>query len=96
MKSFSRIIRWTAAGLTALAMSPAFAQQKEVTIAYQQIDEPWIVGIANGSIEKATGYKINWRQFESGAKVAAAKAYQNDAPIHTPPWSPCAGSRPGL
>src|ERR1700741_3834323 len=55
-------------------MSPAFAQQKEVTIAYQQIDEPWIVGIANGSIDKATGYKIDWRQFESGAKVATAMA----------------------
>ena len=42
MKSFSRIIRWAAVGLAALAVSPAFAQ-KEVTIAYQQIDEPWIV-----------------------------------------------------
>jgi taurine transport system substrate-binding protein len=77
VKSFdilSKIIRWAAVGLAALAVSPAFAQQKEVTIAYQQIDEPWIVGIANGSIEKATGYKINWRQFESGAKVATAMA----------------------
>ncbi|SAK51861.1 taurine ABC transporter substrate-binding protein [Caballeronia ptereochthonis] len=50
------------------------AEDKEVTIAYQQIVDPWLVGIADGSIEKATGYKINWRQFESGAKVATAMA----------------------
>ena len=48
------------------------AQPKEVTIAYQQIAGPLIVAIANGSVEKATGYKVNWRQFESGAKVATA------------------------
>lgn len=50
----------------------AWAQTKEVTIAYQQIAGPLIVAMANGSLEKATGYKINWRQFESGAKVATA------------------------
>ncbi|WP_179401254.1 taurine ABC transporter substrate-binding protein [Burkholderia guangdongensis] len=62
-------------GLVSLfGASQAYAQDKEVTIAYQQIVDPWIVGIANGSIEKATGYKINWRQFESGAKVATAMA----------------------
>ena len=59
---------------TSFALQPAYAQDKEVTIAYQQIVDPWVVGIANGSIEKATGYKINWRQFESGAKVATAMA----------------------
>ncbi|MGH6626992.1 MAG: taurine ABC transporter substrate-binding protein [Burkholderiaceae bacterium] len=50
----------------------AMAQTKEATIAYQQIAGPMISVIASGSIEKATGYKINWRQFESGAKVATA------------------------
>nr|WKF55855.1 Taurine-binding periplasmic protein [Paraburkholderia busanensis] len=61
---------------TSLAATPSHAQDsdKEITIAYQQIVDPWVVGIANGSIEKATGYKINWRQFESGAKVATALA----------------------
>ena len=54
--------------------TPSHAEDKEITIAYQQIVDPWVVGIANGSIEKATGYKINWRQFESGAKVATALA----------------------
>ena len=41
----------------------ASAQTKEVTIAYQQIAGPLVVAIANGSVEKATGYKVNWRQF---------------------------------
>lgn len=62
------------AALTCLAAQPTYAQDKEVTIAYQQIVDPWVVAIANGSIEKETGYKINWRQFESGAKVATAMA----------------------
>ncbi|MDE1007654.1 MAG: taurine ABC transporter substrate-binding protein [Paraburkholderia fungorum] len=69
--------RATVAALAALAcvVAPAsHAQDKEVTIAYQQIVDPWVVAIANGSIEKETGYKINWRQFESGAKVATAMA----------------------
>lgn len=50
----------------------AMAQGKEVTIAYQQIAGPMIAALASGHIEKATGYKIHWRQFESGAKVATA------------------------
>ncbi|MCO5399099.1 taurine ABC transporter substrate-binding protein [Ralstonia sp. 21MJYT02-11] len=59
----------------AMGFAPvSHAEDKEVTIAYQQIVDPWIIGIADGSIAKATGYKINWRQFESGAKVAAAMA----------------------
>jgi len=71
---FKNLVRWAAVGLVALGANCAFGQQKEVTIAYQQIDEPWVVGIANGSIEKSTGYTIHWRQFESGAKVATAMA----------------------
>lgn len=65
-----------ALGLVAtLAASPgARAQSKEVTIAYQAIAGPMIVAISNGSVEKATGYKVNWRQFESGAKVSTAMA----------------------
>jgi taurine transport system substrate-binding protein len=50
------------------------AQKKEVTIAYQAINGPFLVAIANGDFEKATGYKINWRRFDSGAKVATAMA----------------------
>ena len=56
------------------ASTSALAQSKEVTIAYQQIAGPMIVALSNGSVEKATGYKVNWRQFESGAKVSTAMA----------------------
>ena len=52
----------------------SLAQQKEVTIAYIPIIGPFSAAIANGDFEKGTGYKINWRQFDSGAKVAAAMA----------------------
>ena len=50
------------------------AQTKAVTIGYQQINGPLLVAIANGEFEKATGYKIDWRQFDSGGKVATAMA----------------------
>lgn len=52
----------------------ALAQAREVTVAYQQIAGPLIVAMTSGTIEKTTGYKINWRQFDSGAKVATAMA----------------------
>lgn len=45
---------------------------REVTIAYQQIVGPLITLIGSGTIERATGYRIDWRQFDSGAKVATA------------------------
>jgi len=54
--------------------SLSHAQDKEVNIAYQLINGPYLVAIANGDFEKATGYKINWRQFDSGGKIATAMA----------------------
>lgn len=81
MARLKHFIRRTVALLAAPALAwaslgslPAHAQDKEITIAYQQIVDPWLVAIANHSFEKATGYKIHWRQFESGAKVATAFA----------------------
>lgn len=78
MRNFKQIIgRCTLAfGMvsTLAGVGSAQAQTKEVTIAYQQIPGPMIVAMTSGTIEKATGYKINWRQFESGAKVATAMA----------------------
>lgn len=50
------------------------AADKEVTIGYQLIYNPWKVAIADKAIEKATGYKINWQKFDSGAKVITAMA----------------------
>jgi taurine transport system substrate-binding protein len=50
------------------------AADKEVTIGYQLIYNPWKVAIVDGAFEKATGYKINWKKFDSGAKVINAMA----------------------
>jgi taurine transport system substrate-binding protein len=50
----------------------SYAQTKEVAIGYQQINGPLLVAIANGDFEKATGYKIDWREFDSGGLVATA------------------------
>jgi taurine transport system substrate-binding protein len=62
------------AATSALFASPGFAQQKEVTIAYQDMLVPWRVAHAAGEIEKATGYKINFRQFGGGGDVIRALA----------------------
>ncbi len=75
----NKILRFTVRGiglpmlLWALATGTSFAE-KEVTVGYQLIYNPWKVAIADGEIEKATGYKINWRKFDSGAKVINAMA----------------------
>ncbi len=58
----------------ALLGGQALAQSKEVTIGYQLVMNPWKVPIADGTFEKETGYTINWRKFDSGAKVINAMA----------------------
>ena len=63
------------AGLV-LALSaslPAWAQ-KTVTFAYQDMMNPFRWVQQSGEIEKATGYKINWRQFGGGGDVIRAMA----------------------
>ncbi|MDQ0394353.1 taurine ABC transporter substrate-binding protein [Labrys monachus] len=65
-----------AAGLalgTALA-GPAFAADNRVTIAFQTGVDPAKVAQAEGAYEKATGWAIDWRKFDSGADVIAAIA----------------------
>ncbi len=61
------------AGLLALGVGAAHAQ-KQVGIGYQSIYNPWAVAIASGAFEKATRYTIDWRRFDSGAKVINAMA----------------------
>ena len=63
------------AGLVlALAVAlPAWAQ-KTVTFAYQDMMNPFRWVQQTGEIEKATGYKINWRQFGGGGDVIRAMA----------------------
>jgi len=63
--------------LTAVALvfgaSAAWAQ-KTVTFAYQDMMNPWRWVQQTGEIEKATGFKINYRQFGSGGDVIRAMA----------------------
>ena len=55
------------------AALPAWAQ-KTVTFAYQDMMNPFRWVQQSGEIEKATGYKINWRQFGGGGDVIRAMA----------------------
>jgi taurine transport system substrate-binding protein len=58
----------------ALAASlPAWAQ-KTVTFAYQDMMNPFRWVQQTQEVEKATGYKINWRQFPGGGDVIRAMA----------------------
>lgn len=56
------------------AVSTAQAQTKEVTIAHQDMLIPYRTVMESGELEKATGYKINWRMFGGGGDVIRAMA----------------------
>jgi taurine transport system substrate-binding protein len=56
------------------ACSSALAQTKEVTFAHQDMLVPWRTVMESGELEKATGYKINWRMFGGGGDVIKAMA----------------------
>lgn len=77
---FKHLIRGAAllalvSGLAASFTSPAFAaDNKTVTVGYQTDIEPSKIAQAGGLYEKASGYKINWRKFNTGADVIAAMA----------------------
>jgi taurine transport system substrate-binding protein len=64
----------SAAFALAMGAAGAYAQTKEVTIAHQDMVVPFRVLIDSGEIEKATGYKINWRKFTGGGDVIRAMA----------------------
>jgi len=58
-----------------LATGAAVAQpKKEVTIAHQDMLVPFRLVMESGELEKATGYKINWRMFGGGGDVIKAMA----------------------
>ncbi len=63
----------TAVALFSLA-GAALAQTKEVTFAHQDMLVPWRTVMESGELEKATGYKINWRMFGGGGDVIKAMA----------------------
>ena len=64
------------AGLVLAATLAANAAwgQKTVTFAYQDMMNPWRWVQQSQEIEKATGFKINWRQFGGGGDVIRAMA----------------------
>jgi taurine transport system substrate-binding protein len=71
---FNRALAASAAAMALLAGGTALAQQKEVTIAHQDMMVPWRYALVQGEIEKATGYKINYRMFGGGGDVIRAMA----------------------
>ncbi|SMC27779.1 taurine transport system substrate-binding protein [Andreprevotia lacus DSM 23236] len=73
MHTFTTFKRWLPALLLGVTAGFAAAAD-EVTVAYQTTVEPAKVAQADGLYEKATGSKINWRKFESGAEVITAVA----------------------
>jgi taurine transport system substrate-binding protein len=58
----------------AFAANVAWSQPKEVTIGYQDMLDPYRTAQEAKEIEKATGYKINWKQFGGGGEVIKAMA----------------------
>lgn len=75
-----RIARGLAVLLAAMVLgimqgaTQARAAEKELTVGYQPVYNPWKVAIAAGAFEKETGYRITWRKFDSGAGVINAIA----------------------
>jgi taurine transport system substrate-binding protein len=61
-----------AGGVAAGAL--AGAQTKEVTIGYQDMVVPYRMAQEAKDLEKATGYKISWKQFGGGGEVIKAMA----------------------
>nr|WP_232062277.1 taurine ABC transporter substrate-binding protein [Variovorax sp. PBS-H4] len=58
----------------ALGGVAAQAQTKELTFAHQDMLVPLRLVMESGEVEKATGYKINWRMFSGGGDVIRAMA----------------------
>jgi taurine transport system substrate-binding protein len=67
-------LRFSLALAATLLGTGAFAQTKEVTFAHQDMLVPLRLVMESGEVEKATGYKINWRMFSGGGDVIRAMA----------------------
>jgi taurine transport system substrate-binding protein len=63
-----------AGGLMALLATQVQAGGDTIKIGYQNEPDPSHAAIVDGAYEKATGSKIEWRKFDSGASVIAALA----------------------
>jgi len=84
-----------AASLALFASAGALAQaKKEVTFAHQDMLLPYRTAMDSGELEKATGYKINWRMFGGGGDVIKAMA-SGDVHIGEVGSSPLAAATSG-
>lgn len=70
----SRGVLSAVAALVFSASGTVFAQKKEVTFAHQDMLVPLRTIMESGELEKATGYKVNWRMFGGGGDVIKAMA----------------------
>jgi taurine transport system substrate-binding protein len=57
-----------------LGLAAGTAAADTVTVGYQLIYNPWLVPIADDTFSEATGWDVEYRQFDSGAKVITAMA----------------------
>src|SRR5579871_6410576 len=69
-----KLIKLIAAGALAGLAWQAQASADTIRIGYQNEPDPSHAAIVGGAYEKATGDKIEWRKFDSGASVVAALA----------------------
>ena len=72
--TLTRRVLISLAAASACIAGAAQAQQKEVTFAHQDMLVPLRTVMESGELEKATGYKINWRMFGGGGDVIKAMA----------------------
>jgi taurine transport system substrate-binding protein len=73
--NLSKLLLAVAAGAFALfGAASAQAEDKSVVVAYQTDALPSSVAIATGEFARATGFKIDFRRFNSGAEIFAAIA----------------------
>ena len=79
------------AGLGTSVLLSTSAMADTLTIGYQGMMNPWKSVIDSDALEKATGLDIEWRRFDSGAKVITAMA-SGDIDIASAGSSPIAAA----
>ena len=66
------LLQGTAAAAVLAVTGQAFGSEKTVRFAYQDMPVPLRLVMESGEVEKATGYKIDWRMYSGGADVIGA------------------------
>lgn len=74
MRKVSKLLAALVGTAAVVLSGGAGAAEKKVTVGYQTDALPSSVAIANGEFQKATGYDIDFRKFNSGADVFSAIA----------------------